>query len=67
MTPYDRQALLALLAQMRDLHGELTQYHAGVCVLHLEAAIAALESHLRRNGAAAIEEARQGLAPQAIQ
>ena len=45
----DRVALEALLRQMRSIHIELNDRHAGVCVLHQEAAIASLESHLRRN------------------
>ena len=61
MTPADREALEALLARMRAIHAQLTERHAGVCVLHLDAAIAALESCLRRNGASLIDELRQGL------
>ena len=62
MTPADREALYALLAQMRTLHSDLAENHAGICVLHLDAAIAALESHLRRGGVSLIEELREGLA-----
>ena len=62
MTPEDREALHALLAQMRTVHAALTERRAGICVLHLEAAIAALEGHLRRNGASLINEVRQRLA-----
>jgi hypothetical protein len=62
MTPTEREALHALLAQMRALHEQLTQHDAGVCVLHLEAAIAALESHLARDGRSPLAELRQGLA-----
>ena len=63
MTPADREAFHALLAQMRAIHTNLAENHAGICVLHLDAAIAALESHLRRDGVPLIEELRQGLAP----
>lgn len=59
----DRTALETLLTQMRSFHGELANQQAGICVLHLEAAIAALESHLTRNGVSVIDELRQGLAP----
>lgn len=56
MSPSNCEALDALLAQMRMLHRDLDQYGAGICVLHLEAAIAALESHLRRHSAPAVGE-----------
>lgn len=46
----EHAALAGLLAQMREIYEELLDYNAGICVLHLEAAIAALESHLRREG-----------------
>lgn len=62
MHPDDREALYAL-APMRDLHHELCLYHAGPCVLHLEAAIAALESHLRRRGDPMLAEAGEAIAP----
>ena len=52
----DAGALEALLVRMRSLHDDLAERHAGICVLHLDAAIAALESHLRRNGMAADNE-----------
>ena len=42
------QALEALLAQLRAVYEELKQLNGGVAVLHAEAAVAALESHLRR-------------------
>lgn len=61
MTPDEREALHALLAQMRTLQRHLGEHHVGVCTLHLEAAVAALESHLRRNGVPLIEELRQEL------
>lgn len=49
MNQTEREALDALLAQMRTLQGELTSYNAGISTLHMEAAIAALESQLRRH------------------
>ena len=61
MTPADREALHASLAQLRAIYADLAEHHAGICVLHLEAAIAALESRLRQNGASLIDELRQGL------
>ena len=61
MTPEDREALVALLTQMRAIHEQLARHHAGICLLHLEAAIAALESHLLRGGASMIETLRHGL------
>ena len=61
MTPEDCEALHASLAQLRTIHADLAEHHAGICVLHLDAAIAALESHLRRNGASLIDELRQGM------
>ena len=45
------EALEALLAQLRAVYEELKQLNGGVAVLHAEAAIAALESHLRRQRA----------------
>ena len=57
----ERHALEALLARMRTIHEELGAYHPGICVLHLAAAIAALESHLRRDGASSLEVLRQEL------
>lgn len=49
MSPTERRILEALLEQMRTNHSGLTRHHAGVCVLHMEAAVAALESHLTRS------------------
>lgn len=46
MTPIDHAPLTALCAQMQLIQFDLAARHAGVCVLHLEAAIAALESRL---------------------
>lgn len=48
MSSDEFQALEALLAQLRAVYEELKQLNGGVAVLHAEAAIAALESHLRR-------------------
>ncbi len=62
IAPGERSALEALLARMRGIHEELSEHSAGVCLLHLEAAIAALESRLRRGGASSIDELRLGLA-----
>lgn len=62
MSPSEREALHALLAQMRPLYRDLDRYHAGICVLHFDAAIAALESHLRRNGAPAVSEQPRDIA-----
>ena len=47
------RALEGLLARMRELYGELSAYQGGVALLHLEAAIASLESHLRNRRLAA--------------
>lgn len=43
-------ALQRLLERMRALYSEMSAYHGGVSLLHLEAAVASLESHLRREG-----------------
>jgi len=63
MSTDERGALQARLAQMRSLHHRLSELHAGVCVLHLGAAIDTLESHLRRDGRPAIESLH-GAGPQ---
>ena len=42
----DRSALEALLGKMRAVHAELGEFPAGVALLHLDAAVAALESRL---------------------
>jgi hypothetical protein len=47
------EALEALLTRLRAVYEELKQLNGGVAVLHAEAAIAALESHLRRQRVAA--------------
>lgn len=49
MSPSDRATLHLLLAQMRTIHDDLTELHAGICLLHIEAAIAALEVRLQRS------------------
>lgn len=41
-------ALERLLDRMRALYSEMSGYHGGVSLLHLEAAVASLESHLQR-------------------
>lgn len=46
-------ALEGLLARMQALYAEMSTYHGGVALLHLEAAIASLESHLRNQRLAA--------------
>jgi hypothetical protein len=46
-------ALEGLLARMRTLYAEMSAHHGGVALLHLEAAIASLESHLRNQRLAA--------------
>jgi|GEM_PF-2290073 len=58
MNPIEHEALRALLAQIRPIYDELAGRRAGVGVLHLEATIAALESHLRRNRASVLDELR---------
>lgn len=40
--------LEAQLARLKSIFASIKQVNAGVAVLHLEATIAALESHLRR-------------------
>jgi hypothetical protein len=45
------RALENLLSRMRALYTEMSCYHGGVSLLHLEAAVASLESHLRRQRA----------------
>jgi hypothetical protein len=42
----DRSALEALLGKMRAIHAELDEFPAGIALLHLDAAVAALESRL---------------------
>lgn len=47
------RALQNLLERMRALYAEMSGYHGGVSLLHLEAAVASLESHLHRQELAA--------------
>jgi hypothetical protein len=47
---------------MRLIHERLAEQIAGTCVLHLEAAIAALESRLRRDAAASEQPSQQSYA-----
>ncbi|MFC3713805.1 hypothetical protein ACFOMD_14610 [Sphingoaurantiacus capsulatus] len=42
------RALEKLLERMRTLYTEMTAYHGGVSLLHLEAAVESLECHLLR-------------------
>jgi hypothetical protein len=44
----DIRSLEVLLGQIGAIHDELADRHAGLAVLHLDAAGAALESHIRR-------------------
>ena len=44
----DIRALEILLGQIRAIHDELAVRHAGLAVLHMDAAGAALESHIGR-------------------
>lgn len=44
----DIRSLEVLLGQIRAIHDELADRHAGLAVLHMDAASAALESHIRR-------------------
>jgi hypothetical protein len=48
----DIRSLEVILGQIRAIHDELAERHAGLAVLHLDAAGAALESHIRRLHAA---------------
>ena len=45
----EMRALENLLERMRTLYSEMSGYHGGVSLLHLEAAVASLESHLHRH------------------
>lgn len=45
----DRPRIEASLVRLRAIYHELRDTRAGVAVLHLEAAVAALESRLRRS------------------
>lgn len=53
MAAEELYALEAMLERMRALYAEMSSYHGGVALLHLEAAVASLESHLRHQRAAA--------------
>ncbi|MDO9487519.1 MAG: hypothetical protein Q7J32_04025 [Sphingomonadaceae bacterium] len=48
MTTSDIRSLEAILGQIRTIHEELAERHAGLAVLHMDAAMAALESHIIR-------------------
>ena len=61
MTTTDREALAALLARLQDIHTTLSEYYAGISVLHLEASIAALESRLLWDGAPPIGQVQSQL------
>lgn len=52
MTITDIRSLEVILGQIRAIHDELADRHAGLAVLHMDAAMAALESHIRRQRAA---------------
>lgn len=56
MTISDIRSLEVILGQIRSIHEELAERHAGLAVLHMDAAMAALESHIIRQQAA--EEVR---------
>jgi len=45
------RALHAALGRLREVRRDIGDAHAGVATLHLEATIAALESHLNRTAA----------------
>lgn len=49
MSKYEFDGLEILLERLRVIESEMQRLHGGVAVLHLEAAVAALESHLRRS------------------
>lgn len=56
MSLSDIRSLEVLHGQIRAIHDELAERHAGLAVLHMDAAAAALESHIRRQKAAAAAE-----------
>lgn len=58
MSSTERAALMALLAQMRDTYDSLIAYNAGISILHLDAAVVALENRLQRSGASHAEQSR---------
>lgn len=47
------RALESLLDRMRTLYAEMTAYHGGISLLHLEAAVESLEIHLHHQHEAA--------------
>jgi hypothetical protein len=53
MANEELRALEELLERMRALYAEMSGYHSGIALLHLEAAVASLESHLRSQRLAA--------------
>ena len=53
MSTTEFRELESLLERLRAVYDELKLLNGGVSVLHTEAAIAALESHLRRQRVAA--------------
>lgn len=53
MAAEELHALETILERMRDLYREMATHNSGVALLHLEAAVASLESHLRRQRAPA--------------
>ncbi len=53
MATEEVNALERLLERMRALYSEMGGYHGGVSLLHLEAAVVSLESHLHRQRTAA--------------
>jgi hypothetical protein len=52
MAVEELRALEGLLARMRALYDEMDAYHGGISLLHLEAAVASLETHLDRHAQA---------------
>lgn len=52
-TDTEQRALETALDRLREVRHDICGLHAGVAALHLEATIAALESHLRRRKLAA--------------
>ncbi|MFC3713996.1 hypothetical protein ACFOMD_15600 [Sphingoaurantiacus capsulatus] len=62
MTMDDIRSLDSILGQIRAIHDELAERHAGLAVLHMDAAMAALESHIRRQRDAADEQPSEQVA-----
>jgi hypothetical protein len=46
----DTAVMAEALARLRDVNGLLDDIDAGICLIHLDACIAALESRLRKLG-----------------